>query len=186
MRIWTESNYMADADGNRGKEEIFYELENTKEEKQEIAELLYYDFTQNEKYNGSIEIEYQDLVIEVDIDNYHTELAEMVKKDIDLDIVTVNEIAMKLDDLDIIVDWSINQNKTSIESFILIAKYALNRLNQDKFNELMIRAIGEHLNDGYLNSKWEAFRMNELSFLTSYKELTKEIAKEIFNTGYKG
>lgn len=83
MRIWNE-NYGADADGNRGEMRTFYELEGTKQEREDIAEILYDDFIEGEA-QGLKEIEYEDLTIEVEVSDYQDELIELADDDNDLD-----------------------------------------------------------------------------------------------------
>lgn len=84
MRIWKEK-YGCDADGNRGVMMTFYELENTQDERWEIAEKLYESFVDLTTVKMH-EIEYEDIVIEVELDEYYPELLEMLKEDKDLDI----------------------------------------------------------------------------------------------------
>ena len=75
MIVVTE-NYGADADGNRGEERLFYELENTEQEREEIALALYDSFLAGE-VQGLEEIEYHGVVIEVEISDYLDELVAL-------------------------------------------------------------------------------------------------------------
>ena len=77
--------------------------------------------------------------------------------------------------------------KDKIENirFRKIGLYVLNRLTYTEFRKALVKAYGEHLNDEYLEEKWEKFRDNSLSFLVSHKEIVDEIEKEIIRTGYK-
>ena len=76
--------------------------------------------------------------------------------------------------------------KDRAEDFILIGKYALNRICQDEFFKLLEQSIGVSMNPAYTENKWFSFKTNTLSFLISHKEFTLEIAKEIERIGYKG
>ena len=91
MKIWKDA-YGDDADGNRGVMETFYDFEDTEEEREQIAELLYEDFLQGKVY-GYTEIEWNDeLIIDVCIEEYHTELLELLNEDSELDIKEKIEI----------------------------------------------------------------------------------------------
>lgn len=102
-------NYGEDTDGNRGVKTLMCELEDTRQEREEIAELLYEKFLH--RITGEVEIEYEDLTIEVKIEDYLKELVEIVKVDMDLEEECVHNIASELDDFDLIVDWKINKEK---------------------------------------------------------------------------
>jgi hypothetical protein len=83
MRTWNE-NYGADADGNRGEMRTFYELEGTKQEREDIAEILYDSFIEGE-VQGLKEIDYEGLTIEVEVSDYQDELIELAEADEDIE-----------------------------------------------------------------------------------------------------
>ena len=73
MKIYIDPNYGADADGNRGTESLMYELEDTPEEKQAIAdELIELGYTVEDK--GILMLTYGDVNIEIYIQDYHKEM----------------------------------------------------------------------------------------------------------------
>ena len=81
MKIYYDSNYGADADGNRGISITEYELEYTEEEYNEIAEILFENGYTSED-SGTINISYMDLDdIEVKIDDYKDEIYKLEKED---------------------------------------------------------------------------------------------------------
>lgn len=69
MKIFEDSNYGADADGNRGETAYFYELENTKQEMFDIASILFHQGVASDE-TGAMEIEYEGITIEVKIEDY--------------------------------------------------------------------------------------------------------------------
>ncbi len=76
MKITTDNNYGADADGNRGMKVTEYELEHTKEEIEEIATILFELGTTSED-TGNAEIAYDGIDIDVDISDYKEEIKGM-------------------------------------------------------------------------------------------------------------
>ncbi len=80
MKIYTDKNYGADIDGNRGHQVTEYELEYTRDETEEISEILFECGYTSEDI-GSVEIEYQDIYIEVDLQDYFVELEKLERLD---------------------------------------------------------------------------------------------------------
>ena len=78
MYIETEYNYGADADGNRGVNIYYVELEDTKAEREEIADELFEYFL--EGCGGDVTLYYEDFEYEVSIDDYTDELIELFKE----------------------------------------------------------------------------------------------------------
>ena len=87
MTTWYE-NYGADADGNRGVKTLFWELEDTEEEREEIAEILFEMGTESGS-TGMTEITYEGIDIDVDTSDYTEELTQLELKD---DIAEVAEM----------------------------------------------------------------------------------------------
>lgn len=83
MKTWREV-YGEDADGNRGVMTDMYELEYTKQEKEDIAEILYEAFVSLCGITGGATIVYNDIEIEVEIEEYHDELITLARADKDL------------------------------------------------------------------------------------------------------
>ena len=87
MKVWTEM-YGADADGNRGVLTTYWELEGTEVENEEIARILYEQgFTTDD--DGTTTIEYQDMEIEVDVEEY---MADIMMLEIKAEIEEIAEI----------------------------------------------------------------------------------------------
>ncbi len=70
--------------------------------------------------------------------------------------------------------------------FRLTGLFLLNRVDYDRFEKLMRRAYGNHLDASYLDHKWKNYKETMLSFCTSYREFTAEVEKEIVKLDYKG
>lgn len=79
MKIYKDNNYGSDIDGNRGTTIYEYDLEDTREERVEIAELLYDSFI--DRVYGSKIITYMGIEIEVQTADYLEELIELAKED---------------------------------------------------------------------------------------------------------
>jgi hypothetical protein len=80
--IFSNSTYGQDADGNRGYDIEEYELEDSAEEREEIAMVLYEDFVSLMfNLNKFTTITYDGCEIEVCPGEYLDELIELVKKD---------------------------------------------------------------------------------------------------------
>ncbi len=69
MTIFEDTNYGADADGNRGKTAYFYELENTKQEMFDIASVLFHQGVASDE-KGQREIEFEGMDIVVNVEDY--------------------------------------------------------------------------------------------------------------------
>jgi hypothetical protein len=83
MKTYIDKNYGADADGNRGITVYEYELEDTQDERDEIAEILYLKgYTSEDDHMTSIV--YEDVDIEVDIGEYCSELCALEALDDDI------------------------------------------------------------------------------------------------------
>ena len=75
MKVYKE-NYGADIDGNRGIDMIMYELEDTDQEREEIAEILIgHGFTENDR--SATEIEYMGVNIEIYVEEYSEEIKRL-------------------------------------------------------------------------------------------------------------
>ncbi len=72
MKQWYE-NYGADIDGNRGEKTLFWELDGSDQERQDIAELLHSDGVTADD-TGEANICYEDIEMDVDIQEYEAEL----------------------------------------------------------------------------------------------------------------
>lgn len=78
MEIWTEKNYGADADGNRGVKMTMFELDDSEEERLDIAEhLILKGYTAED--SGSVEITFHGIDMDVDVAEYSAEIAELEK-----------------------------------------------------------------------------------------------------------
>ena len=73
MRVWREL-YGDNADGNMGVMVDMYEVEDS--DKEEIIELLYPYYAEQNIIKGLITITYEELDIEVEISDYEEELLE--------------------------------------------------------------------------------------------------------------
>lgn len=88
MNFLMDSNYGSDIDGNRGISQVVYDFEDTEEERKEIAQKLY-DYFLCGEYQGSKIIEMwcpiicDDIEVEVEIEDYSTELITMALCDKD-------------------------------------------------------------------------------------------------------
>ena len=80
MRVYQE-NYGEDADGNRGEMRTFYELEDTKQEREDIAEILYEGYVNSCGVSGTTTIELEGVEIEVNIEEYQDELMALAEAD---------------------------------------------------------------------------------------------------------
>jgi len=69
--------------------------------------------------------------------------------------------------------------------FNLLAKFCYNRIDQDKFVQLMMPRYNDR---NYIITKWDEFRNDPLRFIISRseRELFDEISREIIMTKYKG
>ena len=73
MKTYIDPNYGADADGNRGRETLMYELEDTPKERQAIAdELVNLGYTIEDK--GILMLTFEGVNIEIYIQDYHKEM----------------------------------------------------------------------------------------------------------------
>jgi len=86
-----------------------------------------------------------------------------------------------------------NDKKTDMSKYIekakefeIIYKYLFNRVDFDKFKELMENGIGKELNNGYLMEKWDNFMRDPAGFAASYKSFLVEAIKEMDKIGYRG
>jgi len=76
MNVYTEKNYGADADGNRGVSMTFVELDDTEDERNMIAEEIFEDFLQNPTGSKSVEFDCTDF--DVDFSEYYPELFNLL------------------------------------------------------------------------------------------------------------
>lgn len=87
--LFTHETFGEDADGNRGVRVWCHEFENTAEECEEIASLLYEGFVEGET-EGNVVVSFnnpntdEDVEIEVEIEDYVDLLISKVKKEIEL------------------------------------------------------------------------------------------------------
>jgi len=67
----------------------------------------------------------------------------------------------------------------------ILVKYCSNRVNADKFEELMMPRYNDEM---YIFNLWPKFRDDSMMFIVSRNEteLFDAIQKEIKDTGYKG
>lgn len=80
MKVWEEI-YGADYDGNRGVKMTFWELDGSKSEREEIAEIIYESFIEGTS-SGTLKIELQGIEdVEVEIEEYIDELLAIAKAD---------------------------------------------------------------------------------------------------------
>ena len=82
----------SDADGNRGILVDMYKLEYTKQEKEDIAKILYEAFRSLCGLTGVATIEYKGVEIEVEIEEYYDELISLAKADKDLQNSDLNHL----------------------------------------------------------------------------------------------
>lgn len=88
MNFLVDSTYGTDLDGNRGVLQVAYDFEDTEEERKEIAQKLY-DYFLCGEYKGIKSIEMwcpvicDDIEVEVNIEDYSTELITMALYDKD-------------------------------------------------------------------------------------------------------
>ena len=80
MKITTDNNYGADADGNRGHSVTEFELEYTTVEGLEIAEILFNLGVPSDQ-TGSVEIPYEGIDIDVKVSDYKSELEALEGED---------------------------------------------------------------------------------------------------------
>jgi hypothetical protein len=80
---------------------------------------------------------------------------------------------------------NINENIIDFNSLNLFVKYCSNRIDIDKFIELMLK---KHQSKHYIENLWNDFVKNPLMFITSRNEteLFDNIQKEIIKLNYKG
>ena len=79
MKIIYDDKDCADADGNRSIKTKHYEMEDTKEEREDIAALLYKMVIVDQSVTyGKVEINYQEITIEVVVEDYYPEIWDLV------------------------------------------------------------------------------------------------------------
>jgi len=69
MQVYEDENYGADADGRRGIEAVYYELENTKQEMFGIASVLFNQGIASDE-TGQREIRFEGIDIVINIEDY--------------------------------------------------------------------------------------------------------------------
>jgi uncharacterized membrane protein YvbJ len=77
------------------------------------------------------------------------------------------------------------RNKMKYDELNVFIKYCSNRVNYDKFLELMLPRYND---ENYIDSLWPMFRENPAMFIISRNEtkLFEGIQKELIDTNYKG
>lgn len=86
MKYWKEY-YGATIDGDKGENVIFYEFEDTKEEREEIVEALYQRFIEQGLEVESADVEVycnlidENIEVSVEVENYIDDLIEKAKAD---------------------------------------------------------------------------------------------------------
>lgn len=87
MKQWYE-NYGADADGNRGVKTLFWELDGSDQERSDIAELITADGHGSDDEGMTVSINYEDIEMDVEVDDYIDEIKAVEERDLKQEIET--------------------------------------------------------------------------------------------------
>ncbi len=70
--------------------------------------------------------------------------------------------------------------------FNLILTYLWNRVDRKHFGELLEEAIGQELNEGYVEEKWKQYQNCPAQFLHNFREFFEAVCVAIEIKNYKG